>query len=137
MYLINEKHIIVAKRSQYTGKIAGLVEHRTGSDLEIHPELIGYDTRKRRLAKPRRTEQEQMVQSLTAHAGSLDKHLQILYNLLLTVERIKIRRPQSLLKLLVRIRPVMYIKFGFHMVYKSNENFHLHQASDPYYNAEP
>ena len=103
MNLVDEQHIVLLERSEYTRKVAGLVEHRTGCDLEIHTQLIGDNACECGLAESGRSEQQQVVQCLATHTRSLDEHFEILNNLFLTVERVEIRRAQRALEFLVRI----------------------------------
>lgn len=115
---IDEKHVVLAERRKYARKIARLVEHRPGGYFEIHPKLVGYDAGKGSLAETGRAVEKQMVESLVAKPCGRHKHFQILDNLVLTAERVELRRAKRLLylALTLRSRPrgTAYVKIVVH-----------------------
>ncbi len=119
MYLVNEKHIVRIKRRKNAGKVAGLVENRTGGNFYAYSELIGNNAGKSCLAKSGRAEKQYMVKSLGAHFGRGGKNPQVLYNLLLAAESLETPRSERFLKFgLCTGRLLTYIEFFFFHLYK-------------------
>ena len=75
--LIDEEDVSLLERGEKAGEVAGLVKHRTGSDLHVHSHLVGDDMCKGGLSKARRTMEKGMVQSLPAEFGSLYIDIQV------------------------------------------------------------
>ena len=86
MDFIDEKHIVRLQTGQDTGQIARLVEYRSRSHLESHPQFIGNDVAQRSLSQSGRSVQQHMVQSLRPQTGRLDKDTQVVYHLVLSAE---------------------------------------------------
>ena len=56
MYLVDKQHIVLLERSEDTGEVAGLVEHRTRRNLETHTKLVCHNPCESGLAKAWRAE---------------------------------------------------------------------------------
>ena len=96
--LVDEQHVVGLQGGEQSRQVAGLVEHRAGSEFETHPQLVGDDIGKRRLAQPRRTVQQGVVERFAATAGGFHKNAQIVDNLGLTGEIVERKRAQGVFK---------------------------------------
>ena len=121
MYFVDKQHIVFVERGEHASQVAGFVEDRSGGHFESHPKLVGDDVRQRGLAQPRRSVEQRVVEALAAPLCRLNKHPQILNNLLLSVEVLKALGPQGSLEILVRLLSLIaYVKIFFHNHKSSN-----------------
>ncbi len=102
--LVDKQNVVLLQRGQDSGQIVRFVENRSGGNLEPYTELIGYDARECRFPESGRAMEQQVVQCLATHTRRGDKHFQVLYNLVLSAERIEFRRAQSLFDLALPFR---------------------------------
>jgi hypothetical protein len=68
MDLVDEKHVAWLQVGQQRGEVAGTFQHRAGRRAQVHAEFVGDDMRERRLAQPRRPEDEHVVERVSACA---------------------------------------------------------------------
>ncbi len=116
--LVDEEHIVLFERGEYAGKVAGLVEHGARRDFYAHAELVGHNLRQSSLAEAGRAVQQHVVERLASHAGGRHKHPQVLDYLVLTAERVKLRRTQRLFKVGVAVLAALrgaYVKVFTHL----------------------
>ena len=66
MDFIDEEHFPGLQVREHRGEVAGLLDHRPRRGPDRHFQLVGYHGRERRLAKPRWTVQEHVVERLAA-----------------------------------------------------------------------
>jgi hypothetical protein len=67
MDLVDEQHVAVLERVREDGReVAGLLDRRAARHPDRHAELGGDDVRERRLAEPRRSVEEDVVERLAA-----------------------------------------------------------------------
>ena len=93
--LVDEQDVAILEIGEQGGEIARLGDHRPGGGAEADAELARDDLRQRRLAEPRRPEEQDMVERVAAALGGLDEHAQILPRRLLPdelVERLRAQR---------------------------------------------
>ena len=76
--LVDEQDVAGLQVGQQRGEIAGTLEHRPGSTLDGNAHFLGDDIRQGRLAQPRRTEDQRMVERLLAAARGMDEQLHLL-----------------------------------------------------------
>ena len=88
------------------GEIAGALDHRPRGGAERDPELARDDLRQRRLAEPRRTEKQHVVERLAPAFRRRDKDAQIVAQLALADEFVEDERPDR------RLRRVLRVLFG-------------------------
>ena len=100
MDLVDEQDVAVLEIGEQGGEVARLGDHRPGRGAEADAELARDDLRQRRLAEPRRAEEQDMVERVAAALGGLDEHPQILPRRLLPdelVERLRAQRRVDIL----------------------------------------
>ncbi len=115
MYLVDKEHIVFLKRSEQSGKVAGLVENRTRCHFEAHAQFVGNDVAQSGLAESRRSVKQHMVKCFATLPCSRDKDAEVLYNLVLSGKIGQALGAQGLLKVLVIARAlVAYIEILFH-----------------------
>ena len=83
MNLIDEQHIARLQVREQRGEIAGTFEHGTRGLAEVHPELAGEDVGERGLAEAGRSEDERVIERLTAHDRGLHEDLELRLDLFL------------------------------------------------------
>ena len=98
--LVDEQHVAFFEIGEQRGEIAGLGDDRAGGRAEIDAELARHDLRQRRLAEPRRADEQHMVERLAAPLGGLDEDLEIGAHRRLADEIVERLRPQGLLGIL-------------------------------------
>ena len=103
MDLIDKEHIVLLQRGEDACQIARLVEHRAAGELEAHAEFVGDDVGKRGLSQSGRTMEQGVVEGLATIFGSLDEHLEILYDLLLSTEVAETQGAQGVLKVFLAL----------------------------------
>ena len=96
MDLIDEEHLSRLERSEHTGEVTGLIQHRSGGNLDPHTELIGNDLREGGLPQSGWTVKENVIERLTPHLRRLDKDAEITDHIGLTGEVLKALWPQEL-----------------------------------------
>ena len=112
MYLVDEEHVVGLKTGEDACQVAGLVEHRAAGDFEAHTQFVGNDVAERGLAQSGRTVQQRVVEGFAAVAGSLNKHLKIIYHMALSAEVGEAQGAQGVFKLfLAGAGFFSYIKF--------------------------
>ena len=77
MDLVDEQHVARLEIGELGGEVAGLGDHRAGGGAEVDAELARDDLRQRRLAQPRRADEQHVVERLAARLGRFDEHLEI------------------------------------------------------------
>jgi hypothetical protein len=92
--LVDEQDVARFEIGQDGGQIAGLGQDRPRGGAEADAQFLRHDLRQRRLAQPRRAEQQDVVQRLAARARRVDEDLQIALGLLLPDELGQGLRPQ-------------------------------------------
>jgi hypothetical protein len=98
MNLIQKQHLPLPQVRQDRRQIALNLQRRPARLLKPHLQLIRNDRRQRRLAQPRRPEQQHMVQRLAARLRRLQRNRQLLLRLRLPDKLRQPRRPQLQLK---------------------------------------
>ena len=94
MDLVDEQHVVVAELGEDGGEVAGALERRAGRDVQLHVHLGGDDRRQRRLAEPRGSGEEQVVDGLPAAPGRLEDDAEVLLQFALSDELVEAPRPQ-------------------------------------------
>ena len=94
MDLVDEEHVALFEVRQNRGQIAGSLDRRTARGLDLHAEFVGDDLRERRLAQPRRSRQQDVVERLVARPRGLDEHAEVLLDARLTQVLGEPLRPQ-------------------------------------------
>ena len=110
---VDEEHIVFFEGGEDAGKVAGLVEHRSGGGLHAHSQLVGDDAREGCLAQTGRTEEQYVVERFAAHACRLDEYLEVGHYLVLTVECLETAGTQCAFELFVAL-VAAYVKVLFH-----------------------
>ena len=77
MNLVDEQHVARLEIGELRGEVARLGDHRAGGGAEVDAELARDDLRQRRLAQPRRADEQHVVERLAARLGQFDEHLEI------------------------------------------------------------
>src|SRR5204862_5143094 len=95
----DEKDVARLEVGEQRREVARPLEHRPGGLPQVDPELAGDDVRERRLAKPRRPEEQHMVESLGSCARRGDENLELAARFLLADILGKRRRPERALDL--------------------------------------
>jgi hypothetical protein len=80
---VDEQHIAGAQVGENRSQVAGALDGRTGRDLDIDAHLIGDHVRQRRLAKPGRAVEQNVIERLAAPTRGRDQYPEILLDLLL------------------------------------------------------
>ena len=86
---VDEKHIVRFERSEQPCQIAGLVEHRTGGELEAHPEFVGNDIGEGCLSQAGRAVEEGVIERFTTLFGRFDKDTEVVHHLRLPRKVVK------------------------------------------------
>ena len=86
MDLVDEQHIAFFEIGQDRRQVARLGDHRPGRGAEADAEFARHDLRQRRLAEPRRSGKEHMVERFAPCLGGFDKDTEVGAGLLLTDE---------------------------------------------------
>ena len=81
--LVDKENVVFLQIREQRGKVACLFDGWTGGDAHINAHLVRDDGRERRLAEPRRSGEQDVVQRLAAELCRLDKDLQVLLCFLL------------------------------------------------------
>ncbi len=79
--LVDEEDVVGLEVGEDRGEVAGALEHRAGGLAQVHAHLARDDVRERRLAEPRRAEEERVVEGFLAVAGGGDEDLELLADL--------------------------------------------------------
>ena len=77
MDLVDEQHVARLEIGELGGEVAGLGDHRPRGGAEVDAELARDDLRQRRLAQPRRADEQHVVERLAARLRRFDEHLEI------------------------------------------------------------
>ena len=75
--LVDEQHVARLEIGELRREIAGLGDHRAGGRAEIDAEFARDDLRQRRLAEPRRADEQHMVERVAARLRGVDEDLEI------------------------------------------------------------
>ncbi len=75
--LVDEQHVALFEIGQQRRQIARLGDHRAGGGAKADAELARDDLRQRRLAQPRRADEQHVVERRLALLRRLDEHLEI------------------------------------------------------------
>ena len=86
VYLVDEKHIVGFEGSEQTCKVSGFVKYRPRGHFEAYAKLIGDDVGESCLTKPRRTEEQHMVETLAAHLRCFHEDFEVRSHLTLSGE---------------------------------------------------
>jgi len=95
MDLVDEEDVAFFQIGQKGGEITGLGDHRTGGGAEIDTQLAADDLRQRRLAKPRRPDEQHMIERLAPGPRRLDENLQVFARRRLADEIVERLRTQA------------------------------------------
>ena len=116
MNFINKQYIVRFQTGQHTCQISRLVKYRTGSNLKSYSQFIGNDVTQGCFSQSGRAVQQHVIQSFGTQTGCLDKDAQVVYNLVLPAEVLKLQRTKRILKVpfLTGRFIVTYIKLFFH-----------------------
>src|SRR3546814_2984049 len=87
MDLVDEQHVVRLQVGQQRGQVAGLLDHRPGSDAQADAQFVGDDVAERGLAQPGRAEDQHVVERFTAAFGGLDVDRKLLAHRLLAEVR--------------------------------------------------
>ena len=79
--LVEEQHLLLAQVGQDGGQVALDLQRRAAGLLEADAQLVGDDGRQRRLAQPRRPEEQHVVQRFAAGLGRLERDGELLLGL--------------------------------------------------------
>ena len=77
MNLVDEQHVVLFETRELRREIAGPLEHGAGRLVQIDAELVRDDVRERRLAEPRRAEQQRVIERLAPLARGRDEDLEL------------------------------------------------------------
>ena len=97
MDLVDEEHVVRFEVGQDRGQVLRLFEHRARGLAQVDAELGSDNVRQRRLAQPRRAEQQHVVERLAAFFRRGDEDLQLLARLDLAHVLAQRLRPQRAL----------------------------------------
>ena len=95
MNFINEKHVITLDVRDYCGQVACSFESRARRCAKLSSHLLRYDPGQRRLAKPRRSVEQNVIQRLAASLSCRDVNFQLVFEFFLTRELVEILRPHG------------------------------------------
>jgi hypothetical protein len=87
--LVDEEDVAILEIGEQGGEIAGLGDHRPRGGAKADAELARDDLGERRLAEPRRPEEEHMIERIAPRPGGRDEHPQILPRRLLPDELVE------------------------------------------------
>jgi len=99
--LVDEEHIVLLEVRQDCSEVASALDGWAGCDAHRDSHLGGNDVRERRLPKPGRAVEEQVVERFVALLGGVDSDAEVVLELLLADEFIKPPGPQRDVDLLV------------------------------------
>ena len=94
---VDEEHVVRLKAHQNSREITWFVEHRSGSDLETHTQLVGHYIGESGFSQTRRPVEKGVVESLAAQTGGLYEYSQVGDYLVLAGEVVKRQRAEGLL----------------------------------------
>ena len=72
MDLVDEQHVTGAQVGERADEVAGLLERGTGFGVDVDADFARDQLGERRLAEPRRSEEQRVIERLTADDGSID-----------------------------------------------------------------
>ncbi len=102
MDLIDEQDVAGPQVGKQTREVSRFFEHGAGGELDVHLEFVCEEDGERRLAKPRRTVEQRVVERVAAGLRGLDVYAQALLDLLLTHElRQTVRAERALVRALL------------------------------------
>src|SRR5207244_10715123 len=101
VHLVEEEDAARAAAGQDRGHVAPALERRAGRRAEADAELLADDEGEARLAEPRRADQQQVVERLTAGPGRLERDRELLLDPLLADELVQPPRPQRPVELVL------------------------------------
>src|SRR5262249_4406332 len=81
--LVDEEHVVRLEVGEERGEVAGALQDRTRSLAQVHAHLARDDVRERRLAQPRRTEEQHVVESFLPLPRGFDKDRKLAADLFL------------------------------------------------------
>src|SRR5438045_4461551 len=84
--LVDDEHIALFQAGEKPCEFTGFFNHRSTGVFDIHAHCVGNDVGERRLAEPRRTAQENMLEHVTAFFSRFDHQLQPFAHLYLAGE---------------------------------------------------
>ena len=99
--LVDEEHVALLERGQDRRQITLPLERRTGDRADPNSELFAQDEGEARLAQPRRTHEQHVVERLTAGARRLERDRQLFLDPRLADEVVEPPRSQGALDLVV------------------------------------
>ena len=116
VYLVDEEHVVRFQGGEQTRQVAGFVEHRSRGHLEAHAQFVGDDVAQGGFPQSGRSVQQRVVERLSAQACRLDKHLQIVHDLVLPAEVAELQRAERVLKLALTVVVLLaaYVEVFFH-----------------------
>ena len=81
--LIDEQNVSFAQCGQDPDQIDGALQHRTGSGVQAHSQLVGDDMRQCRLPQTRRAVEEDVIQRFAALVGGRYRNTELFLDLFL------------------------------------------------------
>jgi hypothetical protein len=84
--LVDEEHVALLEAGEDRGHVPLALERGAGNRPDPDAELLANDRRERRLAEPRRPDEEHVVERVTASTGRLERDLELLFRALLADE---------------------------------------------------
>src|SRR5204863_9327226 len=99
--LIDEQDVVALEAREDRCHVALPLESRAGDAADPDSQLFAHDVRERRLAKSRRTDEQNVVERLVARLRRLQRDRQLSFQTLLSDELVESPRPQGLLELFV------------------------------------
>ena len=97
MDFVDEKHVVGLQRSEQSGQVTGLVEHRAAGGLDTNTQLVGNDVAEGSFTETRRSVKEHMVERFAAFFGGSDEDFEVLHYLVLTGKAVEPRGAQRTL----------------------------------------
>ena len=95
MDFIDEEDVVAFKVGEYSGKVAGTLNGRTGGRLDIDAYLNSNDMGETGLTQAGRSVKKSVVEGLTALAGGDDRNCQVFPDLVLTDKVGQRTRPEA------------------------------------------
>ncbi len=108
MDLVDEQDVVRLQVGQDRGQVAGARDDRTRGGTKADPHLARHDLRQRRLAEPRGTVQEHVIERLAAAARGINEDPQVLAQRALADELVEASRPER------QLGGIALVEFGGH-----------------------
>ena len=76
MHFIYKEDVARLEGREHADEVAGTLEHGAGRRADVHAQLLCHEQRQRRLAEPRRSEEEGVIERLLALLRCIDGDLE-------------------------------------------------------------